>query len=247
MLFVINCLCCVVDGQQQRDEQSIGTITHDDIKRPILPFQTEGWATYRDEKTIEGDLVILKTNEVIDHLDLSGYHVKGDVIVRLFNCTAPAKGALFAEANISGLWTEGDIFFEWSGPDPIKISIFSNPIVYGNITVFVHDVDTLDEDLGVTVEIYDNGENIQDSDKNQAVGNIYVTLINNFCMPMEVAVTHNWVHYAIKVEVKPGNQVNTCTLGVVENHVGDTIDVFFENNTVDRVFVVNILDNTIGE
>ena len=198
-----------------------------------------------DGKTIDGDLVIYKTNEIIDHLEISGYHVKGNVIVKLINCTSSSKGAPLID--FTDTWTEGDIFFEWFGPGSIRVRVFLNPIVYGNISILIHDVYTLDPDNGVHVEIYDNGENIQDSSKNQAVGNIYVNLINNFCMPMEIAVTHNWVHSIIKVEVKPGNQVNTCTLGVNENHVGDSIEVAFESNDVDRILTVNIMDNTIGE
>jgi len=247
VLFVINCLSGVVGGIQQYGENTIGNITHDDIKLPRLPSKNTGLADFSDSKTINGDLIITKTNEIIDHLDISGYYVKGDVIIKLINCSSSLKGAPLIEVNISNNWTEGDIFFEHSGPTPIHVRVFSNPIVYGNISVFIHDVHTLDPDNGVTVEIYDNGENIQDSNKNQAVGNIYVTLVNNFCMPMDIAVSHNWVHFVIKVEVKPGNQVNTFTLGVNENHVGDYIEVFFENNDVDRVFVMNIFDNTIGE
>jgi hypothetical protein len=244
MLFVINCLCIVGEGNQQYDEP-ISAITHDDIKLPCNPPKNIGLEEYGDNKTIEGDLVIYKSNEIIDHLDISGYHVKGNIIVKLENCTSSTKQEILV--NITGNWTEGDINFEHSGPGPIHLRIFSNPIVYGNISVHIHNVHTTDNESGVTVEIYDNGENIQDPSKNQAVGNIFVNLENNFCMPMEITVNHNWVHYIIQLNIKPGNQVNTCTLAVCENHVGDYIEVYFENNDVDRIFTVNILDNIIGE
>ncbi len=245
MLFVINCLCSVGGGVQQYNEHTISNITHDDIKLPYIPPENIGLEEFSDYKTIDGDLIIMKTNEIVDNLEISGYYVKGNVIVKLINCTSSTGGG--PKVDITNIWTEKDIYFEHPGPEPIHIRIFSNPIVYGNISVYIHDVHTLDNVTGVEVEIYDNGENIQNSKKNQAVGNIYVNLVSNFCMPMDVVVNHNWVHYSIQVNIKPANQVNTFTLAIMENHVGDYIEVFFEGNDVDRIFTVDILDNTIGE
>lgn len=244
MLVVLSFLCGIVNGSQQNNTQPIRDFTHDDIKQPYLRSQQSG-LTDLDITTIDGDLVIMKTNEIIDYLEISGYYVKGNVIVKFINCTSSSKAG--SRIDITNLWTENDISFEWPGPDPIHIRIFNNPIVYGNISVFIHDVHSLDPDHGVEVEIFDNGENIQDSNKNQAVGNIFVNLVSNFCMPMDISVSHNWIHYIIKLDIKPANQVNTFNLGMMENHVGDYIEVFFENNDVDRVFIVTIQDNTIGE
>jgi hypothetical protein len=196
----------------------------------------------QDVKRIDGDLVIKKTDEIIDNFEISNYYIDGNVILEFSNCTFSKKGIPWL--NITNLWTKGDIIVLWGGPGGVHISIFSNPIVYGNISVHIFDVYTHD---GVILEIYDNGENAIDQNKNQAVGRIDVLLDHNWCMPMWVDVSKNWVHYSVNIIVSPRNAVNTFNLGVSENHIGKNLDIQFIDNDVDRVFTVNINDNIIGE
>jgi hypothetical protein len=218
MLFVINCLSSVISGLQINDSRELS-----------------------DKKTIDGDLKIMKTSTVIDEFQISGYHVKGNLIIECVNCTSRSKGV--PHIDISDNWVEGDIIFIWPGAVGIHLRIYSNPIVYGNISVLVFGVYTDDE---IVVEVFDNGENIMDSSKNQAVGNIVVTLFDNFCMPMAVVISHNWVHYTITADVHPGDQINAGLIAVSDNHVGETLNVNFTENDVDRLLIVGVKNNTIG-
>jgi len=190
---------------------------------------------------IDGDLVIRQENAVIDDITIDGGRIAGDIILDFVNC----QGRNAEEhVNITGKWVN-NIWFNWSGGRGVHVRIFDNPIVTGNITVRIHDVYTLVD--SITVEIYDNGENIKDSSLNQAVGRISVLLENNVCMPCAVAVDHNWVHYNITMDIHPNNAVNTCFLSLSRNHVGQDATLRFNSNAVDRVLTVDVEDNTIGE
>lgn len=195
-----------------------------------------------NRKIINGDLEIIKSNQIIDQIVLSDYHVKGDVYIELNNCQTLNYANLIVVTN---LWIEGDITIDWYGPQAIRIHIFNNPIVYGNISVLIRDVHSEDPD-GVELLIYNNGENCQDINKNQAVGNIQANILDNWCMPMTVGINNNWVHSNITIEMR-GNQVNTCTIGLYENHAGEYCDLIFEQNDVDRVLDVDVRKNNLGD
>jgi hypothetical protein len=192
-------------------------------------------------QTIANDINIKKENTILDNLTLCGDTITNDINLDFVNCHG--RNAEY-HADITGRWTH-NITFNWTGGQGLHLRIFDNPIITGSINVRIQNVYTLSE--GIIIEIYDNGENIKDPTKNQAVGNINVLFQNNVCMPCAITVTHNWVHYNITMDIRPSNAVNTCLLALLNNHVGQNITLLFNQNAVDSVFIVNIEDNTIGE
>jgi len=195
-------------------------------------------------KTIEGELSIHKENVAISSIELSNYRVKGNVIIMLKNSIS--SGNIWV--NVTNMWVEGGIIVVVEGNQiagDIHIDISSNPIVYGNISLTCRDNKC--DPGGIYITIGNNGENAIDSSKNQAVGRILAGVYGNWCYPLAIGVSDNWVHYSIELDISSLNQVNTCSIGVIGNHIGELLTLKFIGNDVDRVLTVTVEENNIGD